>query len=199
MKNIAPRPSACASVRTKCFGLRVDLDDGAGHEAGVGGRVDRRAQRRRPVGPGEGRFGAAPGTNHAALVPLPAVPVQQLHRQRVQHLVADDHAVQPLGQRGMPFDALADGRQPRALARMKRPRQFHHVVAAQRRAQRFDQLRCQHAGAGAELPQLVGLRGLERLRNCNASACANSGDISGAVAKSLPSCGNVPKMRCPRA
>ena len=137
------------------FGLRVNFGRRARSESGI----DRRAQRRLAIGEDESAF----VLGDAALEPLPCVEVQQLHRHRVEHFIADDHTAQFIGQGIDPLHALAERRQPRALLRAQAAGKIDDRVAAHALPQRAEQLRRQRAAAGAELPELVGARRVERL------------------------------------
>ena len=94
-------------------------------------------------------------------MPLAFGALQQLHRHGVQHLVADDHALHGIRQHVHPaHDLLVFGqRQPLACA--QRAREINDGVALGQRAQQshfIEDLQSQRAGAGTELPDLVGIR-----------------------------------------
>src|SRR5664280_2675640 len=72
--------------------LRMDLGRRAGAEAGR----ERRPPVARAVGPGERGVSVA-AARDAALEPRRAVEVQQIDRHRIEHLVADDDAVEHIG------------------------------------------------------------------------------------------------------
>mmetsp|Transcript_16269 Transcript_16269/g.45542 ORF Transcript_16269/g.45542 Transcript_16269/m.45542 type:complete len:419 (-) Transcript_16269:406-1662(-) len=132
------------------LGLPVDLGHGTGHEAGL----HRRAQRAVAVFEREARA----ARHHAALAPGLAVEGDQLHRHRVQHLVADDDGLDLLGQRVQPVDAARPAGQPLALALAQFGRQLDDAVAQRADAQLVEggqQLRGQRTGAGAELHHFV--------------------------------------------
>jgi len=125
--------------------------------------------------------------------------MQQLHRHRIEHLVADDHAGHRIGQRVEPAHALAERRERLALALPQRARQVDDAVALHPLAQGPQQLRGQRARAGAEFPDLGGAVASSACCTWHASAAPNSGLSSGAVTKSLPDAGMVPNWRLPRA
>ena len=130
-----------------------------------------------------------------------AVAVQQLHRHRVEHLVADDHAAIALGPGVQP---LAPCRRMRAsalaLALAQRARQVDDACSA-RRASPSASSSCA-ASAPEPAPNShtssVPVRS-QRLRHLPASARPNSGVSSGAVTKSLPDAGIAPNLRLPLA
>ena len=150
-------PQAPGQGANEGLGLRVDLGYRAGRE-GAGGR---RPQHGGAVGPGESR---TPG-GHAALEPLFAVPAQQLHRHRVEHLVADDHAVQGFGPGVEPAHTFAESGQPFGLPLAQGAGQVDDRIPAHAFAQAAQQLRRQRARTGAEFKDFVGLRGSQRLRH----------------------------------
>jgi hypothetical protein len=80
----------------------MDLGRRAGNESGI----DRWAQGGCPVGKSEARA----GDDDAALGPCAAVPMQQLHRHRIEHLVADHHTTHRVGQGVKPAHAIAKRR-----------------------------------------------------------------------------------------
>jgi hypothetical protein len=104
---------------------------------------------------------------HTALGPGHAVPVQQLHRHGVQHLVAHHHALQRVGQGVQPLHAAAERGQALRLALAQRAGQVDDTVAAHlhRPAHPLAVLRGQRARAGAELHHLVQAAGVQRLRH----------------------------------
>ena len=87
--------------------------------------------------------------------------MQQLDRHRIEHLVADDDAAQRRRQRVGP-DGVSPCPQALALARAQRPDKST-IVATHGAAELVEQLRRELARAGAELPDLVGAAGIERL------------------------------------
>jgi hypothetical protein len=98
-----------------------------------------------------------------------------LHRHRIEHLVADEDATQPLRQRVDPAHFRAMRRQPLGLPLAQARRQVDDGVARHRLAQRIEQLQRERARAGAELPDLVGPGGLQRLRNLARQRAAEQG------------------------
>ena len=96
---------------------------------------------------------------HATLVPHTAGARQQLHRHRVQHLVAHHHAGQGFGQSIHPAHHPGVARQRSALALAQAAREIHDGVlprALPQQRQGIEQLARQRPGAGAKLPHLVG-------------------------------------------
>ena len=168
MKNAAPRCRCCGQGGDEGFGLGVDLGHGAGHE----GRVQRRAQVGRSVF--EHQAAVRPHA-HAAFGPPPAVEGQQLHRHGVQHLVADHHAVDGLGQAVQPLHLRRETRQAVGLAFAQRARQVHDLVALHGPAQRVQQLFGQRAAAGAEFDHRVPLTGRQRLAHLQRQRAAKQG------------------------
>lgn len=91
--------------------------------------------------------------------------MQQLHRHRVQHLVAQHHGLQRVGQGVEPLHPAAKRRQTFGLALTQRAREVHDAVAAHTLAQRAQQLRGQRARAGAKLQHLVQSTRVQSLRH----------------------------------
>ncbi|MPM67959.1 hypothetical protein SDC9_114884 [bioreactor metagenome] len=102
----------------KCLALAVDF----GQEIMRAADIHRRAQFGGTVLPGKGRFIAVTAKHHAALMPLAPGALQQLHRHRIQHLVADDHAFHGLGQCIHPAHQMLVPGQRQFLARAQRAR-----------------------------------------------------------------------------
>ncbi len=134
MKNAAPRISRSASVAMKASACGMDFGDVAGDVVLLRRGVQRRPQRRRTILPGI----AVRSGNDAALEPLAAVPVQQLHRHRVEHLVADDDALHRVGQRVQPAHLRTVEGEPLPLALAQAARQVDDAssCARARRARR---------------------------------------------------------------
>ena len=119
--------------------------------------LQRGAQIGRAVLPGPGLFHLVP--DHAALVPHATRAHQQLHRHGIEHLVAQHHAFDGIGQFGRPLHHIAKTGQPLLLARPQAARDVDNGVAAQRHAlllQRLQHLLGQRPAAGAKLPHFVG-------------------------------------------
>jgi hypothetical protein len=150
-------------VRTKASRLRVDLGHRARHE----GAVDRRAQRGRAVGPGE----VSPCAPRRVRTSL-AVEVQQLHRHRVEHLVADHHAVEASGSASSQRTRSPKARQPLGAGARAAPPDRSTTCRRTAVAQRRQQLRRQRAGAGAEFPHLVRAGAVQRLRHLHRQRAA---------------------------
>ena len=148
---------AIGERRDEGLGLRVDLGDRARGEAAVEGRL----QCARSIGPREPLV----LWHHTALEPPRSIEMQQLHRHRIQHLVADDHALHRIGQRVDPADPVTERREPLALALAKHAREVDDRVALDLFAQRVEQLLRERARAGTELPDLARVGRVERLRH----------------------------------
>ena len=149
--------------RDEGFGLGVDL----GHAAGSERAVERRPQQGQSVVPRE----AGARGHHTSLEPAPAVEVQQLHRHRVEHFVADDDTFDRLGQRVDPCDLVAEHGKALTLAFAQLAREVDDGVALDEVAERVEcaeraeQLRRQRARAGAELDHRARAACLQRLRD----------------------------------
>ena len=139
-------PSAATSVKQNGWDISV-VATSAGRE----GRVDGRAQLGGAIRPHE----ALTLERHAAFQPLRAVEVQQLHRHRIEHLVADDHAAEAVGQRIQPAHPVAEARQPGLLALPQHARQVDDGIAGHRVAQRIQHRLGQRTRTGAELQHLA--------------------------------------------
>ena len=94
-------------------------------------------------------------------MPLAFGALQQLHRHGIQHLVADDDAFHLLGQHVHPAHQMLVLGQRQLLAGTQRARQINDGVALWQRALRgqfIENLQGQRARAGAEFPDLMGIR-----------------------------------------
>ena len=92
--------------------------------------------------------------------------MQQLHRHRIQHFVADDHALQIVGQRIDPLHSGAESLQTLALAFAQRAGKVDDGVALNLVAERIEQLLGERTRAGTELPDVgrgTGSQGLSDL------------------------------------
>ena len=147
------------------LGLRMQLGLRIGHE----GAVVRGAQGTFAVGEDEA---FAVRRSDAALGPALAVEMQQLHRHRVEQLVADDDAVQRVGPGVEPLNTIGVGGQALALPLAQRAGQVDDVIAAHAVAEALEQLRGQRAGAGTELIDLVALAGVQRLPHLHGERAA---------------------------
>ncbi len=101
--------------------------------------------------------------------------MQQLHRHRVEHLVAHDHAAQPLGQGVDPLHLGRVDGQALALALTQCAGQFDNRVALDRIAERVKQLQRQCARPRTELPHLAARAGLQALRHLAGQRLAEQG------------------------
>ena len=97
--------------------------------------VERRSQRRGAIAPREASPSHAP---RRARYQCRAVEVQQLHRHRVEHLVADDHAAQRSGSASTQRTRSPEGAQSLALALAQRAGEIDDACSAptRRRAPR---------------------------------------------------------------
>jgi hypothetical protein len=143
-----------------------------GHGVRDEAEVHWRAQVGWPVRPDELRRSTRLVERHAALLPLHAVPGDEHHRHRVQHLVADHHALECRRQCVDPAHLVGELRhflgQALALAFAQGAGEIDDGVAIDRGTefcQRLQQLACQRARAGAELPDLARAGGGECLRD----------------------------------
>ena len=94
-------------------------------------------------------------------MPLAFGALQQLHRHGVQHLVTDDHTLHDIRQHVYPAHQMLVFGQCLLLACAQRAREIDDGVALGQRAQQshfIEDLQSQRAGAGTELPDLVGIR-----------------------------------------
>lgn len=105
--------------------------------------------------------------------------------------------MQLLGQGIGPMNTVHVRAQGVALAFAQAAREVDDGVAPQRLppfGQRLDHLQGERAGAGAELPHLVGAAGGQRLRHLPRQGLAEQRGEFGAVTKSLPPWGRWPNF-----
>ena len=100
---------------------------------------------------------------------------QQLHRHRIEHLVAHHHAFDVLGQCIHPAQLGGVGHQLGLLAGAQAARQIDDGVALHLVAQRIQQLQRQRAGACTELPHFRGSGALQRLAHLHGQRLAEQG------------------------
>ena len=153
--------AACHALRQGAhpgLGLRMHLGEVVVHA----GHLHRRAQVGRAVLPDQ-RIGAA---GHAAFVPNAGLAHQQLHRHRIEHLVAHHHCAQAGRQLLEPLHPIGKFGQLLFLALDQRARELDdHIAPELRRIKLAQQLARQRTGAGAKLPDLIGAGGRQRLRH----------------------------------
>ena len=98
--------------------------------------------------------------------------MQQLHRHRVEQFVAEHHPVDAFAQPVVPVHPAGPRLQAQRLAFTQLGRQLDHMVGVDAIAQLGQQLRRQCTGAGAELPELARVAGLQRLRHLRGERAA---------------------------
>ena len=179
-------PQLLAQGAHKGFGLGVDF----GEVVVRAFDGNRRRQGGRPVLPDERTL----LQRHTALMPLPALAQQQLHGHGVQQFIAHDHAFHGVGQGVQPAQLVRVRGQALLLARAQAARQVHDGVALHRVAQRVQQLQCQRPRARAKLPQLAGLRALQRLAHLHGQCLAEQRGQLGCGHKVAARLGQVAKL-----
>ncbi|MNK75054.1 hypothetical protein D3C87_945880 [compost metagenome] len=157
-----PLPKPIRQRRNERLRLRMHLREVVVHPR----HLDRRPQLGSPVRPRPPIPRRIP--HHPPLEPSPLHPRQQLHRHRIEHFIADHHALHGLRQLPEPLDPPRIPRQRLLLPLAQGARQIDDAVAhiaAPHLAQRMQQLHRQRPRARAEFPHRVGTGLLQRLEH----------------------------------